>query len=174
MKEIIVFFIDEGEYGVEIAGMQSLENFVGITPFPDGPDYILGTVKVRDDIYPVYDIRTKLAIPAKEPTEETKVLLLRTKAGSLACVVDSISKVFRAEGENIQQFPGVARTEATKYIDFVVRRDKELIVVINPDELLTEEEVKEIRKIDFSKTEEEESEEEETKKEESGKEEMKE
>lgn len=172
MKEIIVFFIGEGEYGVEIAGMKSLENFMGITPLPDVPEYILGTVKIRDDIYPVYDLKAKLAVPVTQTAEEPKVLVLQTKAGSLACVVDNVSKVFRAEGENIQQFPGMARTEATKYIDFVVRKDNELIVVINPQELLTEEEVEEIRKIDFSKTEEQATEEEETSKEESGKEEI--
>lgn len=178
MKEIIVFVIDGAEYGVEIAGMQSLENFTGITPFPDAPECILGTVKIRDDIYPVYDLKAKLSIPASEATEDTKVLVLRTRAGNLACMVDSVSKVFRAEGENIQQFPGVAQTEATRYIDFVVRRDQRLIVVINPKELLAEEEVEEIRKIDFSKPEgqdaEEEKEQEEKKKEETGKEEARE
>lgn len=174
MKEIIVFFIGGTEYGVEIAGMQSLENFTGIQPFSDVPECILGTVKIRNEMYPVYDLKAKLAIPATEATEDTKVLLLRTKAGSLACVVDSVSKVFRAEGANIQQFPGVARTEATQYIDFVVRKDNELIVVINPEQLLTEEEAEQIRKIDFSGTEEQETEEEEMKKEETGKEEMRE
>lgn len=174
MKEVIVFFIGESEYGVDIAGMQSLENFTEIKAFPDVPECILGTVKIRNEVYPVYDLKAKLAVPATEVTEDTKVLLLRTKAGSLACVVDSVSKVFRAEGENIQQFGGVARTEATSYIDFIVRRNNELIVVIDPEELLTEEEAEEIRKIDFSKTGKPEEEEEETKKEESGKEEMKE
>lgn len=172
MKEIIVFYIGEDEYGVGIAGMQSLENFAGITPFPDAPECILGTVKIRNDIYPVYDLKAKLSMPATEPTEETKVLLLRTRAGNLACVVDRVDKVLRAEGEDIQQFPDVAKTDATRYIDFIVRKDHELIVVIDPDKLLTEEEAEEIRKIDFSEDEEEENEKENSE-EESGKEEMK-
>lgn len=152
MKEIIVFFISGREYGVEISGMQSLENNQEIKPFPEAPKCILGTIKIRDEIYPVYDIRAKFMFPALGNTENAKIILLRTKAGTLACVVDDVGKVFRAEGEDIQSFPPVARTEDTGYIDFVARRNNELIVVINPDELLTDEECSEIRKVDFTKT----------------------
>lgn len=150
MKEIIVFFISGKEYGVEISGMQSLENYQEIIPFSGAPKCILGTVTIRDEVYPVYDIKSKFALPSAEVTEDTKILLLKTSAGTIACVVDDVGKVFRAEGENVQPFPQVARTDATAYINFIAKRNNELIVVINPDALLTEEEAKQVSKIDFS------------------------
>lgn len=150
MKEVIVFFISGKEYGIEISGMQSLENYRDIVPFPGAPDCILGTVKIRDEIYPVYDIKAKFCLPAAEVTENTKILLLRTNVGNLACVVDNVGKVFRAEGEDVQPFPSVARSEDTDYIDFIARRQNELIVVINPNTLLTSEESECVSKIDFS------------------------
>ncbi len=151
MKEIIAFFIGGREYGVEISGMQSLENYQKIAPFSEAPKCILGTVTIRGEVYPVYDIRSKFSLPPVEITEDSKILLLRTNAGTIACMVDDVGKVFRAEGENIQPFPQVARTDGTDYIDFIAKRENELVVVINPDAVLTEEEVKEVSKIDFRK-----------------------
>ncbi len=155
MKEIIVFFISGKEYGIEISGMQSLENYREIIPFPDAPDCILGTVKIRDEVYPVFDIKHKFMLPATEVTEDTKILLLKTNVGIVACVVDNVGKVFRAEGDHVQPFPLVARSDDTAYIDFIAKRNNELIVVMAPDALLTPEEAEEVSKIDFSKKKEE-------------------
>lgn len=153
MKEVIVFFIGGKEYGIEISGMQSLENYQEIQKLPEAPEDILGTVKIRDEIYPVYNIKAKFSLPATEVTEDTKMLLLRTDIGTIACVVDDVGKVFRAEGEDVQPFPKVARSKATDYIDFIARRDQELIVVIDPNALLSEEQKKGLQKIDFSEIE---------------------
>lgn len=150
MKEIIVFFISGKEYGIEISGMQSLENYREVIPFPGAPDCILGTVKIRDEVYPVFDIKAKFMLPATEVTEDTKMLLLHTNVGTLACVVDNVGKVFRADGEDVQPFPQVARTAETEYIDFIARRNGELIVVIDPNTLLTVEESDEVNQVDFS------------------------
>lgn len=152
MKEIIAFFISGREYGVEISGMQSLESSQEIKPFPEAPECILGTIEIRDEIYPVYDIRARFMFPKAEHNANEKILLLRTRAGSLACIVDDVGSVFRVEGEDIQSFPKVAQTGDTAYIDFIARRDNQLVVVINPNELLTDEECSEIQKIDFTKT----------------------
>ena len=79
MKEIITFFISGREYGIEISGMQSLESYQEIHPLSEAPDCILGTIVVRDEVYPVYDLRAKLNLPAAEMTKDTKILLLRTR-----------------------------------------------------------------------------------------------
>ncbi|MGN1205415.1 MAG: chemotaxis protein CheW [Eubacterium sp.] len=139
MKEIIVFFLSDKEYGIEISGMQSLENYQEIEHESDLPEGMSGLVKIRDEIYPVYDMKRKLCLPAKEVTEDTKILLLRTKAGKIAIVVDRVGKVFRAQDADVKDFPCVARMPDTDYIDFVAKRGNELIVVINPDSLLDEE-----------------------------------
>jgi purine-binding chemotaxis protein CheW len=84
-------------------------------------------------------------------TEQTKLLLLKTKVGTIGCVVDGVGKVFQADGENLQPFPKIARGNGTEYIDFIAKRDNELIVVIDPDGVMTEEEAGEISKLDLSK-----------------------
>ena len=143
MKEVIVFYLNGAEYGVEISGMQSLENYQQIRPLPDAPEGILGTVKIREESYPVYDLKSKITSGAQPVAAETSV-------ENIACIVDDVGNVFRAEGDNVQPFPSVARSEDTSYIDFVARRNNKLIVVINSFALLTEEQEEALKKIDFS------------------------
>lgn len=168
MKEIIVFILNGKEYGVEISGMQSLEKIQDMSSVPDAPDYILGSVTIRDEIYPVFDINSRLGLSrsagpgvnqsGNDGEGYTKILLLRTPAGTIACLVDGVGKVLRAEGENVQSFPKMAMTEGTDFVDFIVREENRLIVVIKPELLLSQEQIESIRKIDFSKTDKEESE----------------
>lgn len=168
MKEIIVFILNGKEYGVEIGGMQSLEKIQEVSPVPDAPDYILGSVKIREQIYPVFDINSKLGLPgsanpgaaqmADSEGGYTKILLLRTPAGTIACLVNGVGKVLRAEGENVQSFPRMAMTKGTDFVDFVVREGNRLIVVIRPEQLLSKEQIAAIRKLDLSPKDKEESE----------------
>lgn len=156
MKEVITFLVADREYGIEISGIQSLENNLEIVPVPEAPSCVLGSIMIRDEAYPVFDIRARLHLPDAGVRDENKILLLRTHIGGLACVVDSVGKVFCVDGVDIQPFPQVAMSKGTDCIDFIARKDNKLIVVINPDTLLSEEEAEMIRKIDFSKREEQE------------------
>ena len=63
MKEIIVFFLSDKEYGIEISGMQSLENYREIQHASELPDGMNGLVQIRDDIYPVYDMIQSTGLP---------------------------------------------------------------------------------------------------------------
>lgn len=161
MKEVIGFFLDGREYGVEISGMQSLEPCQEITPLADAPEGILGTVKVRDEIYPVYDLKAMIGSAGSAAskgagagiTEDSKLLVLRTTVGNVACVVDGVGMVFQAEGDDLQTFPNIVRTDGTEYVDFVVRRENKLIVVLNPRALLTKEQEEGLKKIDFTEAE---------------------
>lgn len=169
VKEVIVFTVSGKKYGIEIGGMQSLETFQEVQPFPEAPEFILGTVKIRGVIIPVFDINRIIGLPpAQKPdgqlagaVELRKLLLLRTKAGTLACIVDGVENVFRAEGGDVQQVPQMTRTEGTDFLDFVIRKDNKLVVVIQPRALFTDEQVKSIQETDFTKTEKEEEKEEE-------------
>ena len=149
MKEVIVFYLSDKEYGIEISNMQSLENYREIQHANDLPEGISGLVKIRDEIFPVYDLKEKFCLPAREVTENTKILLLLTHVGKIAIVADHVGKVFRAEDGDVQDFPRVARTKGTEYIDFIAKRGNELVVVVDPDALLNSEQCAAIQDREF-------------------------
>ncbi len=154
MREIVTFFLSGKEYGVEVSGMQGIENYKEYSKASDLPECILGFVSVRDETIPVLDIKKKLVLPETPITEGTKYVVIRTQQGKLAFVADGVSQIIQEDGDGIQDFPAIMQTKATSYVDFVVNHKDHLILTINPEGLLTKEEWEQIEKVLESRSEE--------------------
>ncbi len=147
MKEIVAFFLSGKEYGVEVGHIQGLENYSEIQPMEGMPEMLLGVVDIRGESIPVMNIKKKLVLPPAEVTRETKIAVFSTERGKLACVADGISQIFQVEGSDFQNVPPILQGDDTTYVDFVAKIDKGLVIVINPEDLLTDEEWKSVTKM---------------------------
>lgn len=145
MKEIVVFFLSGKEYGVEIGGMQGFENYVPMTEVSDPDGKMLGVVTIRGEMVPIINIKKCLVLPPAGVTEDTKYVILRTSNGKVGFVVDGVSQILRIEGDDIQEFPRLLQGKETKYVNFIARKEMNLVLVINPEGILTEKEWKNIR-----------------------------
>ena len=154
MKEVVTFFLSGKEYGVEVSRMQGIENYGEVSGASDVPENFLGLACIRDEIIPVLDIKKKLVLPPVPVTGETKYVVIRTEKGKLAFVVDGVSRILQADGDEVQDFPALVQTKATSYGDFVVNHEGRLILAINPEGLLTAEEWKKIEEVLKSRSEE--------------------
>ena len=139
MKEIVTFFLSGKEYGVEVDKMQCIENYVDMTQAAEMPECLQGIVMIREEVIPVLNIKKQLVLPTVPVTEDTKYLIFLTSHGKLACVADGISKILKADEDNVQQFPPIMQTKETRYADFVVKDETHLVIVINPENLLRRE-----------------------------------
>lgn len=146
MKEIVTFTLSGKEYGVEVGKLQGIENYADMLQVQDMPEGIQGTITVRKETIPVFDIKKQLMLPAVGVTPDTKYVVLRTTQGKLAVVVDGVSKIVKAEGQEMQNFPVLLQTDATSYVDFIVKKENQLILTINPENLIERDKWKEINK----------------------------
>ncbi|MCR5797760.1 MAG: chemotaxis protein CheW [Eubacterium sp.] len=149
MREIIAFEVGDKKFGFDISCMRSLENYREITPVPGTPSCILGQVQVRDTIYPVFDLHTMLGMPKREVTETTKMIIVTSGELSLVCVLDSVDKVFKLTDDKVKEFPEVARTEGTRYVDYVVNYNDELMLILDPKTMISPEDYECVCQTDF-------------------------
>ncbi len=147
MKEIVTFFLSGKEYGVEVGRMQGIENYEEMSGKADVPEGFMGIACVRDEMIPVLDIKKKLVLPPVPVTGETKYVVLQSQRGKLAFVADGISHILQAEGDEVQDFPDLLRTKEVSYGDFVVNHEGHLILVINPEGLLTSDDWKKMEEV---------------------------
>lgn len=138
MREIVSFFLSGKSYGVDVSRMQGIEKYRELARPSKMPEFLEGVADVRGEVIPVMAIRKHLILPAAEVTEKTKLLVFRTKFGKIACVVDGISKILKIDNNDAQEFPRIIQNEETGYADFVARSGGDLILVINPENLLGE------------------------------------
>ena len=147
MKEIVTFFLSGRQYGVEVGNMQGIENFVDMTHTPQMPECLQGIVVIRNEMIPVINIRRRMTLPAMENTKQMKFVLLRSNKGKLAIIVDDVAQIVKSEDQEVQPFPALLKSEATSYADYIVKNKNQLVLVLNPNKILTEEEWAEVQKV---------------------------
>ncbi len=154
MKEFVAFFLSGKLYGADIAHMQGIEPYQELVPAKDLPGCLQGLVNIRGDLIPVVDIRKHLTLPPTGITDETKYIIFLTRNQRLACRIDGISNIFKAEDANIKGMPELTQTGDIHCLDCIVKNGNDLILIINPDNLLSDEDWEQVRNM-FAKIEEE-------------------
>jgi purine-binding chemotaxis protein CheW len=147
MKEVVTFFLSGKEYGIEVSRLQGAENYREMMKVPDMPEDMLGIVEIRGEKIPVLDIKKQVILPAVPVTDETKYVVIRTEHGKLAILADGVARIIRAEDDEIQPFPPLAQADGTSYVDFVVRHEGHLILVMNLEAFAKEEDLARIQNI---------------------------
>lgn len=147
MREIVTFFLSGKVYGADVSHIQGIENYEVPVSVPDMPEKLQGFVTIRDEILPVVDIKKQLVLPHVDVTSETKYVVLRTERGKVAVVVDGVSNLIKAEGENVQDIPKILKGERTSYVEFVVKQDNHLILAISGEDFLSMEDWKLVQKL---------------------------
>lgn len=140
MKEIVTYYLSGKKYGVEVNWLQGIENYQESSAVSGMPDFLLGNIIVREQVVPVLDIKKKLILPDVPISNETKYLVFRTHHGNIAVIADGVSNIIQADGSDLQACPVLIHSDETSYVDFVVNHEKQLVLTINPENLLTAEE----------------------------------
>lgn len=140
--QVVVFTIEGKVLGVDILKVQEILRMVEVTPFPKMPDFALGAINLRGRIVPVVNLRRKLGLPDRPPGPKTCNLLVRAGAQIIGLLVDEVSEVLDVPAAYVQspdQGPAWMRSELFSGIGKFPGR---LLVIINPDKLLSAEEEK--------------------------------
>lgn len=145
VKEIVQFFLSGKKYAVELKNMQGIENYSPIAEVSDATEAMLGIVTIRGEIIPVINIRACLNLQPAPVTEATKYVVLRTSYGKMALVADDVGNISRLSEEDSKDCPFLIQGSETGYVSFVARDGHNLILVINPDKLVSENDWKSIR-----------------------------
>ena len=143
-KEVLIFQISGQKYGVPVSDLQGIENYTPVTAVANAPDFIEGIIRIRDEAYPVLDLKMKFSMAATEITLDTKQLVLNSNAGKVVCAVDSVVEISTVQGKDIQPCPLIVRSKNTLYVDCVIRNKEDLIVVIDVNQLFDKSECSEV------------------------------
>ncbi|MCC6549996.1 MAG: chemotaxis protein CheW [Ignavibacteriaceae bacterium] len=100
IKFVLMFRLDQHLFGFNIEDTIRVIRAIEIKSIPTDNKLIQGVIIVADEIIPVFDLRKKLLLPARELSPDDFIILFRLHDGQGAVVVDSVSGaeyVFRDE-----------------------------------------------------------------------------
>ena len=138
----VVFGLDEQLFALRLSTVERVALAVEVTPLPRAPEIVLGVINVQGQITPVFDLRKRFRLPAREINLSDQFIIARTRRRQVALAVDEVRDV----GENLAQ-QTVAADEILPGIGFVegvAKLGGDLIFIHDLDKFLSLEEEREL------------------------------
>lgn len=132
----IIFRVNEGEYGLDVSQVNAIETLSDVVPVPNAANHILGIMNLRGDVLPVYSLRTKFGLQEIPVNDQTKIIVTKSNGVTIAFKVDEVKEIIECDDNKLADFPSIARTQETAYVDRVANHNGRLILLLNQDRLL--------------------------------------
>lgn len=145
MTKQVICKLDGHEYGIDILLVSAIEKYTGIVPIPNAPAYIIGILNLRGDVVPVYSLRKKFGMPEIPPTETTQLIVARCAGMLVGFKVDAVDQIEEFSDDHLHPMPVIVKNDDTKYAGQVANYKKGMVVLIDIENLLTEQEKKAVK-----------------------------
>lgn len=139
----IVFRVQGQSYGIDISLISGIEREQTVVPIPNAPSCIKGIIYLRGEIVPVYSLCRKFNCPELTGTEVQLIIINRGDM-HIALEVEAVEEIIDIAGEKISEAPPIIKSQQTKYLDSIAKPSDKLIIMLNVEQLITEEEAEDI------------------------------
>ena len=138
--QCVTFRLNDEIYGINVMQVQEVLRVTEIAPVPGAPHYVLGIINLRGNVVTVIDTRERLGLDAKEVDESTRIVIIEADKMVVGILVDAVAEVVDLRSSEIESAPNVGNDESSKYIQGVVSREGELLILVDLNKLLNDEE----------------------------------
>ena len=138
----IIFKIDEEYYGIEIERVEAIERGQQIVRVPNSSKNIKGIINLRGEIIPVVSLRSKFNSANQEYAGKTELIIVTASGSKVAFEVDKVDEIHDVNDTNMIAMPSIAKGEGVDYFNKVAKIDNKLVIMIEPDMILSDDEIR--------------------------------
>lgn len=142
----IVFELKDEEYALPVDLVGAIERVMPITRIPGVPPFVKGVLNLRGVVTPVIDLRERFNFDAQKETEATRVIIIQHDEKNVGLIVDACYDVIDIPSDSIEPAPETIGTVKIDYINGVAKYDERLLILLNIDEILSTDVLKEFYK----------------------------
>ncbi|PSJ46242.1 chemotaxis protein CheW [Zobellella endophytica] len=143
----VTFRLDNETYGINVMQVQEVLRYSDIAPVPGAPDYVLGIINLRGNVVTVLDTRLRFGLEPAEVTDNTRIVIIEAEKQVIGILVDSVAEVVYLKSSEIESAPNVGTSESAKFIQGVCNRERELLILVDLDKLLSDDEWDELSQL---------------------------
>lgn len=142
MKEIkiLVFKLGNEFYATDIMEVERILGYEEPTMLPDSPDFLFGVIDYETNVLPIISLAKKFKITENNNKQDRKIIVVKRDNSKFGIAVDSVSEVQSISEEDIKNPESLSTLISKKYINGLVKRNDNIIILINLDKILTVEE----------------------------------
>jgi purine-binding chemotaxis protein CheW len=141
MIQWVTFKLDGETYGINVMQVQEVLRYTDIAPVPGASYHVLGIINLRGNVVTVIDTRLRFGLAQAETNDNTRIVIIETGRHVIGIMVDAVAEVVYLRQSEIDITPNIGNDESAKFIQGVCNKNKELLILIDLDKMLTDEEL---------------------------------
>jgi purine-binding chemotaxis protein CheW len=145
VRQYLTFKLSEEVFGVDVAQVREILDYIKITKVPQTPDFMCGVINLRGSVVPVVDMRLKFGMDKTETTVNTCIVVVEVNLDSeniiLGALVDSVQEVFELGPTDIEAAPRIGTKLKTDFIKGMGKREDKFIILLDIDKVFSSEEL---------------------------------
>ena len=147
--QLVSFKLGKETFAVYVNQVREIGRVEEITHVPNMPEFIEGVMDLRGQITTVIDLRRRFGITEGQGrTERSRIIVAEIHENQMGIIVDSVQDVIRISPQVISPPPEVvSRTIDSRFLTGVCRLEHELIMLLDLNNLFSEEEKEGIQSI---------------------------
>jgi len=134
--QIVAFRLGHAEYALPIEYVQEIIRVQPITRVPKAPFWVEGVINLRGTVVTVCNLHKRFNMPDLQPTDETRITIIKLQETIAGILVDAASDVIRIPQGAVESPPDISGNMDKEYITGVAKVGERLMIVLDPQKLL--------------------------------------
>ncbi|MBC8062831.1 MAG: purine-binding chemotaxis protein CheW [Clostridiaceae bacterium] len=130
--QVVVFKLNDEQFAVETAKVQSINDMMVITKVPKSKEHIMGLINLRGNVISLLDVNLILDV-SKSDSQQNNIIILEMQEELVGIAVDQVDEVLDVVEELIEK---VGELNKKAYIKGVINFNDRIVTLIDIDKLL--------------------------------------
>ncbi|MBU5675619.1 chemotaxis protein CheW [Alkaliphilus sp. MSJ-5] len=146
-RQYVIFKLENEEYAVDIMNVKEISEYMECTKVPNSPNFIKGIINYRGNVVPVINLREKFDMLSASITPNTRIIIFGLNDKQVGLLVDDASQVLTIDDTKIEDAPNIIMGSDDKFISGIGKIENRMVIILDLENLLSEEEKKRIEAI---------------------------
>lgn len=137
LNSYLTFRLGDELFAANVSKVIEILEIPKITRVPRSPDFMRGVINLRGSVLPVIDTRAKFGLPQTEDTVNTCIIVLSVELEgqtiTIGAISDAVQEVLEIDESQVQAAPSIGSKYKSEFIDGMVKRDEQFIMILNLD-----------------------------------------
>ena len=135
LRKLVTFSLDDRKFALYVSTVQMIIRVVEVTALPQAPEIVVGIINMQGQVIPVFDIRMRFHLPAREVQLNDQLIIASTTKRTVALLVDSVDDVIEIPEEKIIAAEQIL--PELEYVEGVVKTEGGMVLIHDLERFLS-------------------------------------
>jgi len=135
LRKLVTFSLDDRKFALYVSAVQRIIRVVEVTSLPKAPEIVSGIINLQGQVIPVFDIRMRFHLPAREVQLNDQLIIATTMKRTVALLVDSVDDVIEIPEEKIIAAEQIL--PELEYVEGIVKTQGGMVLIHDLEKFLS-------------------------------------